>query len=125
MKQQYWVVGSMFGGVEDHLSSFIDRGYWYCWDPKVNPDIPTAVQNALPKIRKGDRIAVKKMMGQGSTNIEIRALGIVKDVDLSEWRVYVDWLVTDKSHEVPIKNYMGSIHGPVEPSEWRANAFEI
>ena len=115
----------MFGGSDDKLSVFVKRGYWYCWDPKTNPDVPVAVAESFPKIRIGDRLAVKKMLGKGSPSIEVRALGIVSDIDANEWRVYVKWLVTDLAREIPIKNYMGSIHGPVEPSDWRANAFQI
>ena len=114
---QYWLVGAMWGGTDDALSMFIKRGYWYCWDPKINPDIPDVVKFCFPKILAGDRLAVKKMLGQGSPSIEIRALGIVKDVDYSEWRVYVDWLVTDLNRQVPIKNHMGSIHGPLSAAD--------
>jgi len=122
---QYWVVGAMFGGSEDNLKVFLQRGYWYCWDPKFNPDIPQAAADLVPKIRVGDRLAVKKMLGQGSSNMLVRALGIVSDVDVTEWRVYVKWLVPDVEREVPIRGCMGSIHGPLEPSEWRASIFQI
>lgn len=125
MQSQYWIVGAMFGGREDRLPEFVKRGYWYCWDPKFNPDIPTTVAELFPRIKVGDRLAVKKMLGQGSPSIEVRALGIVTDIDAMEWRVYVNWLVSDLNREVPIKNYMGSLHGPVEESDWRANAFHI
>lgn len=83
MQHQYWVVGAMFGGTDDQLDSFVRRGYWYCY-AKTSPDIPAAVKNLFPQIKSGDRIAVKRMLGMGSPTIEIRALGIVKDIDLQE-----------------------------------------
>jgi hypothetical protein len=85
----YWVVGAMFGGTEDQLDSFIRRGYWYCWDPQKNVSIPAEIQNRFPQVRIDDRIAVKRMSGRGATEIEIKALGIVNDVDYDEWRIYV------------------------------------
>jgi hypothetical protein len=125
MHPQYWLVGTMFSGSDDHLDIFVKRGYWYCWDPRLNPNIPRAVADSFPKIKTGDRLAVKKMLGKGSPLIQIRALCIVTDIDYGEWRVYVRWLVTDMAREVPIKNCMGSIHGPFEPSDWRASIFHI
>ncbi|KAF0654178.1 putative phage associated protein [Cyanobium sp. Copco_Reservoir_LC18] len=125
MQEHYWVVGAMFGGREDMLEEFVRRGYWYCWDPKLNREIPENVAELFPKIKAGDRLVVKKMLGQGSSSIQVLALGIVTDTDLEEWRVYVKWLLTDLSREVPIKNFMGSLHGPVEASSWRDSAFCI
>lgn len=125
MSPQYWIVGAMFAGNDDYLETFIRRGYWYCWDPKINPNIPAAVADLFPKIKVGDRLAVKKLQGQGATSIAIRALGIVTDIDFQEWRVYVRWLVTDIARDVPIKGCMGSLHGPFEPSDWRASVFQI
>jgi hypothetical protein len=48
--------------------------------------------------------------------VQIRAIGVVKDVDLQEWRKYVEWLVTDVSHKVPIRGFAGSLHGPYKRS---------
>ncbi len=125
MIPQYWVVGAMFGGKDDSLDKFIRRGYWYCWDPRFNLTIPPAVAELFPRIEMGDRLAVKKMLGQGSSSMVIRALGVVTDIDLEEWRVYVRWLVTDLVREAPIKGCMGSIHGPFMPSDWRNGVFYI
>jgi len=95
MNRNYWVVGAMFGGSDDHLSVFVKRGYWYCWGPDEIDDVTSSVetqQDRLKEIKIGDRIAVKKLLGRGSNEIEIRAMGIVTDVDLDEWRIYVNWL---------------------------------
>lgn len=125
MDPKYWVVGAMFGGTEDQLPSFLERGYWYCWDPKYNKDIPDRVRELFPQIEAGDRIAVKRLLGTGAAQIEVRALGVVKVVDQNEWRVYVDWLVTDLARRVPIKGAVSSLNGPYEPSPWVAEVFRI
>jgi hypothetical protein len=50
------------------------------------------------------------MLGQGAKEV----IGIVKDVDVSEWRVYVDWLITGLDYKVAIKGYAASLHGPYQ-----------
>src|SRR6266496_983505 len=107
----YWVVGAMFGGSEDNLKSFIRRGYWYCWDPRHSTVIPSEVESRFPQIQVDDRIAVKRMLSRGATEIEIRALGIVTDIDHDEWRIYVRWVLGDLTRRVPIHGCAGSIHG--------------
>ena len=125
MNPQYWVVGAMFGGKDDQLPRFLKRGYWYCWDPKDSINIPERVGQLFPQIAVGDRIAVKKLLGIGSKEIEIRALGVVKDVDKTEWRVYVEWLVTSIQRNVPHKGCVGSLNGPFQPSAWVSEVFCI
>lgn len=121
----YWVVGAMFGGTDDKYDLFLKRGYWYCWDPS-NPETPDEAKKRFRQIKPGDRIAIKKMLGRGSSEIEIRAIGIVKDVDLNEWRVYVDWIITDIGHKAPINGCAGSIHGPFEETNmWVQEIFHL
>src|SRR5206468_2150516 len=43
------------------------------------------------RFQPGDRIAIKRMLGQGSPKIEVRALGTVKEVDTEDKRVYIHW----------------------------------
>ncbi|WP_338919200.1 hypothetical protein V0M98_17420 [Pseudomonas silesiensis] len=91
-----------------------------------NAEIPKAVNALFPKIRVGDRLAAKKMIGpKDPSQIEIRALGIVIDIDPDEWRIYVEWIVPEMSRLVPIKGCMGSIHGPFEVSDWLSDVFRI
>jgi len=120
----YWVVGAMFGGSDDNLPRFLRRGYWYCWDPRDNTEVPPVVANRFPRINVGDRIAVKRLLGAGATEIEIRALGIITDADLAEWRVYVDWVVPDLSRRVPMHGCAGSLHGPYQDTDaWVRDVF--
>ncbi|WP_313057766.1 hypothetical protein [Stutzerimonas nitrititolerans] len=126
MDARYWIVGAMFGGCRDQLDTFIKRGYWYCWDPHKARDneIPEQTIALFKQIQRGDRLAVKKMLGRGSPSMEVRALGIVTDIDQDEWRIYVDWLVPNMSRLVPIRGCMGSIHGPFDGAD-RADVFII
>jgi hypothetical protein len=125
----YWLVGAMWGGEEDTLDVFLKRGYWYAWDPKENSKITQQVKDGFPKIKTGDRIAVKKMLGKGSKEIQIRAIGIVKDIDKHEWRAYVDWKLINLDKKVPIRGCMGSLHGPYTLNNdtdcWLKNIFCI
>jgi hypothetical protein len=120
---RYWVVGAMWGGHDDQMDVFVRRGYWFLgWKDRDQPS-----QAALrDQIRPGDRIAIKRMLGQGSPNIEIRALGIVKEIDSADKRVYVQWAVSDLSREVPSKGCFQSIHGPFEQDDdWTRMAFQL
>lgn len=134
MQPNYWVVGAMWGGSENVLSVFLTRGYWYCWDIGENFISESEVGNSVStqrerfkQIKIGDRLAVKKMLGRGATEIEVRALGIVRDIDQKEWRIYVNWLTEhDFSRRVAIKGCAASIHGPFQATDsWVHETFCI
>jgi len=119
----YWVVGAMWNGRDDQLETFYRRGYWFLgWDDADQPK-----QAALrDQMRPGDRIAIKRMLGQGSANIAIRALGIIKEIDQEDKRVYVDWLVKGLEREVPARGAFDAIHGPYTGDDkWVREAFCI
>ena len=104
----YWVVGA-FNDDGDQYDKFIRRGYWELdWADKDQP----MLANKRDQIELGDRIAIKKMLGKGSENVEIRAIGIVKDIDKDEKRIYVKWILKDLSRIVPAHGFFSSIHGP-------------
>lgn len=120
----YWIVGSKFGGTDEAIDVFIHRGYWYCWDNIKEVDETKKTGNSLynqlqrfKKIQIGDKIAVKTQNISNQT-MEIKALGIVKDIDLKEWRVYIDWKIQFDSEEriVPLSGCGASIHGPYQYS---------
>jgi hypothetical protein len=120
---KYWVVGAMWGGADDQSEVFIRRGYWYLgWSEKQQPK-QTALRD---QIEPGDRIAIKRMLGQGSPTIEIRALGVVKEVDPEDKRVYIHWAAKDLNREVPAKGCFASIHGPfAAEEEWTRQVFQL
>lgn len=119
----YWVVGAMWGGRDDQSEIFIRRGYWFLgWDDNDQP----AQAKLRDQIKAGDRIAIKRMLGQGSPNIAIRALGVVKEIDDEDKRVYVDWFVKGLEREVPSRGAYKSIHGPyTENDDWVKEVFHI
>lgn len=134
MKPKYWVVGAMWGGSDDVLQVFMLRGYWYCWDvgevSEADADVGNSVatqRERFKQIKVGDRLAVKKMLGRGAVDMEVRALGVVKDVDAQEWRVYVEWLTdTSFSRKVPLRGCAASVHGPFEFDDaWTREVFCI
>ena len=119
----YWVVGATWGGHEDQSDKFIRRGYWFLgWSDKDQP----AQANRRDQMKRGDRIAIKKMLGQGSSEIAIRALGVIKEIDQDDKRIYVDWLVKGLDREVPSRGAYQSIHGPFEETDpWVRRVFQI
>jgi hypothetical protein len=61
-----------------------------------------------------------------SPDIEIRAIGIVKEVDAEDKRVYVDWLLMGLKRFVPGNGCFASIHGPFSESDaWTNQVFRI
>jgi hypothetical protein len=119
----YWVVGAMFGGHEDQLETFVRRGYWFLgWDDAEQP-----AQTALrDRIESNDRIAIKRMLGRGAQDIEIRALGIVREIDPVDRRIYIHWAVSELQRQVPAHGCFASIHGPFSPAdEWTRLVFQL
>ncbi|UPY77610.1 hypothetical protein FH581_001745 [Leptospira weilii] len=124
----YWLVGASWGGKVDQSDKFLQRGYWFLGHSDIDQPAQAALRD---QIKPDDRIAIKKMLGRGSKTILIRALGIVKEIDEEEKRVYVDWLIKELDREVPSKGSKGdrvfkSIQGPFSPEdEWTRRVFHI
>ena len=119
----YWVVGAMWGGHDDQSEKFIRRGYWFLgWDDNDQP----AQAKLRDQIQPGDRIAIKKMLGQGSPNIAIRAIGEVVEIDEEDKRVYIHWFVKGINRVVASRGAYASIHGPFTDDEnWVKEVFHI
>src|SRR5471032_3399510 len=111
---KYWIVGATWGGHDDQSPKFLLRGYWILgWSDTEQP----AMAALRDQISVGDRIAIKKMLGQGSQEIQINAIGIVKDVEGGY--IYVDWILRDMKRKVESKGCYGSIHGPYKyDNDW-------
>jgi hypothetical protein len=119
----YWVVGAMREGKEDQYDRFLLRGYWYLnWSRADQPSQAALVEQMKPN----DRIAIKKMLGKGANEIEIRAIGIIKDIDHEENRIYVNYLLHDPDRKVASKGCFSSVHGPFSPTDdWTREVFSI
>lgn len=118
----YWVVGAMWGS-DDQFDVFIRRGYWMLgWS---NDDQPVQAERR-DQIKPGDRIGIKRMLGKGATEIEIRALGVVTEIDPEDKKIYVDWLVKNLHRRIPSHGCFSSIHGPFQSKdEWIKDTFYV
>ena len=125
MSHAYWVVGAMFGGTDDQLPKFLRGGYWICGKPTDTE------KEQLSQFKPDDRIAVKRMLGTASRNIEIRALGILMskakiEPDSAFGRVEVHWVLDRLKREVPSKGCFATIHGPFDPDkDWTKTVFQL
>lgn len=106
-KPQYFLGGAYWDG-EDQYPDFIESGRWETGSDKKTRDC----LSLLEQMRKGDRIAIKKMLGQGSSQIQIRAIGIIKLVDTHRGIVYVDWIRKGMKRKVYSSNALSTLHGP-------------
>jgi hypothetical protein len=118
---KYWIVGATWDGDDDQSPKFLLRGYWLLgWSDADKPAL-AALRN---QISVNDRIAIKKMLGQGSSEIQINAIGIVKDIEGRY--IYVEWILREMSRRVESKGCYGSIHGPYDfDSDWIKEVFKI
>jgi len=123
----YWVVGAMFGGEHDQLPLFLRDGYWVAWRVGEKPHVDALRDSMVPD----DRIAVKRLLGKGATEIEIRALGIITGVaeqldDDGRRRVFVRWVVPELQRRVAHNGCAGSIHGPYPGCDpWIKDVFQL
>lgn len=119
----YWVVGAAWGGVDHQDSKFVEEGYWMLgWKEEDQPD-----QYAkAAKMQVGDRIAIKRMKGQGQTGIRIFHIGVIRGVILDANKVIctVDWVATDLKRNIEeSRGCFKSIHGPFERDSWVEQVF--
>lgn len=113
----YWLVGASWGGVEHQDKIFVENSYWMLgWSENDQP----AQFAKGEKIKVGDRIAIKRMKGQGATDIRILHIGIVKGVVYHGNYVMciVDWIATNLDRSVKAHGCFQSIHGP-----YKSNAY--
>jgi hypothetical protein len=105
----YFLVGATWDG-ESMYDSFIQKGVWKSsWGSEDDQYRPI-----MEQAKKGDRIAIKKGLGQGSAEIQIRAIGIIKAIDLDEeyCTFYVEWVRVGMKRIVDSKGAYKTIHGP-------------
>jgi hypothetical protein len=119
----YWLVGAMWGSGNDQYDLFIRRNYW-----KVgydDEDQPLFAQKR-DLMKNGDRIAIKKMLGQGAGEIQIRAIGVIKEIDPDDGTIYINWLLADLNRKAYAKGCFKTIHGPYQAQDpWIQQIFMI
>lgn len=120
VKPNYWIVGAMWGGWDDQHDEFVRDGIWYLgWDDSDQP----AQAAKRDQIRPGDFIAIKRMLGRGSGDIEIRSVGKVMSIDPDK-TVHVEWFAPNVQRRVPSRGCYASIHGPFDEGDpWVKRAF--
>lgn len=125
MTRQYFVVGASTNDDQntDLSDTFITRGYWEM-NARLKPSRPGVKGHLDDKsivrynhIQVGDRIAIKRMNGQGSDKVIVIAIGIVTDLDEKEYKVYVDWKKTNMQKKVDSRGCFARIHGPFTINE--------
>ena len=77
------------------------------------------------KMRRGDRIAIKRMKGKAQAGIRILHLGIIKGVSLDTNCVIctVDWVATNLNRDIKSRGCFGSVHGPFKHDSWIQEIF--
>lgn len=120
---KYWVVGASWGGTEHQDARFVKEGYWMLgWNEEEQPGQYAKASD----IQIGDRIAIKRMKGQGQVGIRILHIGVVKGVILDTDKVIctVDWVATNLQREIEeSRGCFQSIHGPYDKDDWVEKIF--
>jgi len=114
----YWVVGANVSG-QDMTEKFIKHGFWF--------GDKDAAQDTIDKIKIGDRMAIKRMLGHGAKDVAIKAIGVVEDVEqynaltpvASKFKIiYVKWIsLLTEDRKVPFSGFGGTIHGTLDGTE--------
>ena len=118
----YWVVGAAWGGTDYQDQRFVKQGIWMLG--RENEDDPQ--RQRASEMKPKDRIAIKRMKGQGQTGIRILHLGIVKEIisDTKTFICTVDWVATDLDRDIAeSRGCFQSIHGPFEHDAWIQEVF--
>ena len=119
---KYWLVGASWGGQDHQDQFFVKNGYWMLgWGEKDQPEQFKRGE----QIQVGDRIAIKRMKGQGSSEIRILHIGIVKGVIAETNKVIcvIDWIIKDLDRSVESRGCFKSVHGPYDKDEWIERIF--
>ena len=117
---KYWIVGASWGGVDHQDERFVQEGIWMLgWENGIQPERASEIQ-------PGDRIAIKRMKGQGQIGLRILHIGIVKGVILETNKIIctVDWVATNLNRNIDeSRGCFQSIHGPYEHDSWIQEIF--
>jgi hypothetical protein len=111
---KYWLVGASWGGTDHQDEAFVSKRMWMLgWEEGSQ-------HQKASQITAGDRIAIKRLLGQGQTGIRILHIGIVRGVILDTDKIVctVDWVVTHLDRVIgESKGCFKSVHGPYLKSD--------
>ncbi|MFD1949860.1 hypothetical protein ACFSGX_03635 [Sphingomonas arantia] len=117
----YWVVGATVSD-QDMSDDFITRGFWF-------GDRDSA-QDVIANIVVGDRLAIKSMLGQGSKEVWIKAIGVVTNCNTFNAMpfkfFYVNWIdVRAENRRSPFHNFSNTIRNLDSQHELVKEIFRI
>jgi len=120
-KPKYWVVGASWDGVDDQAPRFVANNMWML-GYEDGPQFKLA-----KRMKPGDRIAIKKMMGRGKSTIRITHVGIIKGVvtDAGPVICSVNWVARDLNRQVRARGRgsFQSVLGPLSHDSWVEKVF--
>ncbi len=106
--RQYFIAGAFWNGTDDQYDRFIRCNIWQSgWDSKTDD-----YMYIIKQMKIGDRIAIKKGLGGGSSDMMIRAIGIIQGVDPDYGTAFVEWKVVNMKRKVPSHGCLKTLHGP-------------
>ena len=108
----YWIVGANVDN-QDMTDEFVKHGFWFA--------DALGAQQSIAQIQRGDRVAIKRMLGRGATEVAIKALGVVEKVAsyaaLGFQMVYVTWIPLVDDRRAPFQGWGAAIHGPYSKAD--------
>lgn len=129
--RQYFIVGASYDNV-DQTPTFIKRNIW---EIGYSRNEQPAQYQLIDQMQKGDRIAIKRMIGgQGNnTKMKILAIGIIQDIDHDRGLAFVTWSGDEKKRDrtVEIRGCLRTVHGPYiinqspEVRDWLNEIFRL
>ena len=117
---RYWIVGASWYGTDHQDQRFVDLGIWML-GLEDGPQF-----EKVSEMQIGDRIAIKRNMGQGQDRIRILHIGIVSGfiTETNKFICTVDWAATNlEDRTVQSRGCFQSVHGPFEHDAWIQEIF--
>ncbi len=118
--KKYWLVGATWKD-KDMLPDFIIKGIWKMgWDKGDKP----LYDQRISEMKIGDRIAVKRLLGQGNDKMVILAIGIITHIEGQV--INVNWVMKNMTRKVSLNGgCFGTISNPFTPNGWIRRIFTI
>jgi len=118
----YYLAGANHDG-EDKTHHFLKHNYLQVYYDGV-------IDQRLHDVQEGDRIAIKSRNGQGSSNITIKAVGVVEGItETADCVIFFMTWTEINSREVESRGCFRRFHGPYEKNrstrKWLRDIFAI
>ena len=129
-RMQYWVVGAGFREAEHE--PYVPQDDWFVsngvWMLGYAPGEKAIYDSRTQRMQVGDRIAIKRMMGQAQRTIRILHAGVIRDLfpveAVGRFVCSVNWVCTNLNRTVDYNGCGGSVHGPYTyDDDWTRRVF--